>query len=63
MNSARRFVLPFLYLLCASTFPVHAQVSPDHKTRHIIFVMTDGLRWQEVFHGAEASLRLTERRE
>jgi hypothetical protein len=31
-------------------------VSPDHKTQHIIFVMTDGLRWQEVFKGAEESL-------
>jgi hypothetical protein len=31
-------------------------VSPGHKTQHIIFVMTDGLRWQEVFNGAEESL-------
>ena len=27
-----------------------------HKTTHVIFVMTDGLRWQEVFSGAEESL-------
>jgi hypothetical protein len=33
-----------------------AQSPSDHKTQHIIFVMTDGLRWQEVFHGAEESL-------
>lgn len=56
MNSARRFVFAFLCLLCASWFPLRAQVSPDHKTQHIIFIMTDGLRWQEVFDGAEASL-------
>jgi hypothetical protein len=27
-----------------------------HKTENIIFVMTDGLRWQEVFDGANESL-------
>ncbi len=32
----------------------------DHKTQNIIFVMTDGLRWQEVFSGAEASLMTKE---
>lgn len=26
------------------------------KTRNVIFVMTDGLRWQEVFRGADAAL-------
>lgn len=31
--------------------------APDaHKTHNVIFVMTDGLRWQEVFRGADASL-------
>jgi hypothetical protein len=28
----------------------------NHKTRAVIFVMTDGLRWQEVFRGAEEAL-------
>jgi hypothetical protein len=28
----------------------------DRHTRNVIFVMTDGLRWQEVFNGAEAAL-------
>src|ERR1051325_3227325 len=28
----------------------------SHKTENIIFVMTDGLRWQEVFRGADDSL-------
>ncbi len=45
----------FLFAIAIAT-PAHAQVAPDHKTQHIIFVMTDGLRWQEVFHGAEESL-------
>src|ERR1700682_2182389 len=30
------------------------------KTKNIIFVMTDGLRWQEVFNGAEESLMTKE---
>jgi hypothetical protein len=28
----------------------------NHKTRAVIFVMTDGLRWQEVFRGADEAL-------
>lgn len=30
--------------------------SKRHKTQHIIFVMTDGFRWQEVFRGADETL-------
>jgi hypothetical protein len=29
---------------------------PTHKTENVILVMTDGLRWQEVFKGADAAL-------
>src|SRR5688500_17139841 len=28
----------------------------ERKTKNIIFVMTDGLRWQEVFNGADPAL-------
>ena len=31
-----------------------------HKTRRVIWVMTDGLRWQEVFEGAELALMTKE---
>jgi hypothetical protein len=41
---------------CFFLSPVRAQVSRGHKTQHVIFVMTDGLRWQELFNGAEESL-------
>ncbi len=40
-----------LALLFALTLTVSA-----HQTENIIFVMTDGLRWQEVFSGAQAAL-------
>ena len=43
-----------LFVYCPA--PLLAQVTPQHKTQHIIFVMTDGFRWQEVFRGADASL-------
>ncbi len=33
--------------------PSFGQVPHEHKTQHVIFVMTDGLRWQEVFDGAD----------
>jgi hypothetical protein len=33
-----------------------AQVSPTHKTRNVIVVMMDGMRWQEVFGGADPKL-------
>ena len=41
-----------LFALLAAALPA----APAHKTRNVIFVMTDGLRWQEVFRGADASL-------
>jgi hypothetical protein len=33
-----------------------AQVAPSHKTENVVVVMLDGLRWQEVFGGADAEL-------
>lgn len=53
-----RFVgLPIQILIAfALATSAGAQVPPGHRTQHIIFVMTDGLRWQEVFDGAEESL-------
>ena len=40
----------------AGLVPPGPAQSPPRKTRNVIFVMTDGLRWQEVFGGAEAAL-------
>jgi len=44
----------FIFLVAAAA--VAGQGPGERKTRNIIFVMTDGLRWEEVFNGAEASL-------
>lgn len=36
-----------------------AQVPAVHKTQNVIIVMMDGMRWQEVFHGADPALLKT----
>jgi hypothetical protein len=51
-----RSVFQCLALLTLSGSALNAQIPASHKTQHIIFVMTDGFRWQEMFDGAEASL-------
>ena len=53
-NSGLRFqVSGFLLLLAA---PIFAAENAALKTRHILFITTDGLRWQEIFRGAEEQL-------
>lgn len=56
MDGVRPFMFVALCILCFDPVPLHARLSSEHKTTHIIFVMTDGLRWQELFTGADASL-------
>ena len=46
--------LPGFVAILSSLLPVAAQSA--HKTQNVIFVMTDGLRWQEVFRGADPAL-------
>jgi hypothetical protein len=38
------------------TQPAHAQPPATHKTQNVIVVMMDGMRWQEVFRGADPNL-------
>src|SRR5579863_5113757 len=40
-------------LAASSILPLHAQLPAAHKTQNVIVVMIDGLRWQEVFRGAD----------
>ena len=56
VNSLCHLILSLALFSLIAAVPLQAQVSSDHKTQHVIFVMTDGLRWQEVFNGAELSL-------
>lgn len=41
-------VIPFLALTAAA--------APSYKTQNVVFMMADGLRWQELFTGAEKEL-------
>ena len=41
---------------CLAAVTALAGWAADAKTENVIFVMTDGLRWQEVFNGAESAL-------
>jgi len=34
----------------------HAQVPPALKTRNVVLIVSDGLRWQEIFTGADPTL-------
>ncbi len=44
-------VMLLVLALCGSVF-----AAGKVKTQNVIFIMTDGLRWQEVFHGANGAL-------
>ena len=41
---------------CAAVLGAVSGWAADTRTENVIFVMSDGLRWQEVFNGAEAAL-------
>jgi hypothetical protein len=49
-----RFFLGFAAFVFFGAHSIEA--APSHKTQHVIFVMTDGFRWQEMFRGADSSL-------
>ncbi len=57
MKSCPRSIMTLVLFLVLSAL-AHAADAPfqTHRTQNIIFVMTDGLRWQEVFTGAEERL-------
>ena len=41
------------FALLAAPLPA---AEPAHRTENVVVIVTDGLRWQEVFTGAEAAL-------
>lgn len=51
--------MPVRFILTASILAVTchwAVAAPTHKTENVFLITVDGLRWQEVFSGAEESL-------
>jgi hypothetical protein len=55
----RRFAIYVIFAVTLALTGVSTAAEP--KTKNIIFVMMDGLRWQEVFQGADESLISRER--
>jgi len=51
------------YIALLAVFCLYAAAQPPHKTENVILVMTDGLRWQEVFKGADATLMTDKQQE
>jgi hypothetical protein len=54
MTTAHRFALVFVVALIR--LPIAYGVEPRPATRQVVLVTTDGLRWQEVFRGADETL-------
>jgi len=50
------FPLPARFLLAALLLPVLTAAAPDRAARNVVLVTLDGLRWQEVFRGADEAL-------
>ena len=46
----------FLLLLSAGVCAAQAQNAPGLKTRNVVLIVSDGLRWQEIFTGADEQL-------
>lgn len=48
---------PVMLFAALPTLGIHAQVArPAARSTHVILVITDGFRWQELFGGADSSL-------
>ena len=57
MKSVARLCCALLVALAAlHATAVRAQGLPQLKTRNVVLIVSDGLRWQEMFTGADASL-------
>jgi len=55
-TGSRAGLCAVLLALAASQPVAHAQTIPALKTRNVVLIVSDGLRWQEVFTGADAEL-------
>ena len=51
-----QFVRTDLSTAAKPTKPVAAAVAPHHATENVILIISDGLRWQEVFRGIDPTM-------
>ncbi|MDR3793777.1 MAG: hypothetical protein P4L03_10395 [Terracidiphilus sp.] len=61
MKNRRLFPLLLSFALALSAFAplLAAQAQPAHKTQNVVVVMIDGMRWQDIFRGADPTLIAT----
>lgn len=56
VNKLNRAVGIFFLVATFTISPVSAQTPAHLKTRNVVLIVSDGLRWQEIFSGADRSL-------
>jgi len=54
-------LFPRLFAVCLILTSTALAQSPPHKTRNVVLIVADGLRWQEIFTGADPSLITSEK--
>ncbi|MDR3723988.1 MAG: hypothetical protein P4K83_05805 [Terracidiphilus sp.] len=61
MKNQRLFLLLLSFALALPAFAplLAAQARANHKTKNVVVVMMDGMRWQDVFRGADPALIAT----
>ena len=52
----RRVPRPALFLLLLAAAPAGVAAQAARRSENVVLIVTDGLRWQEVFHGADTAL-------
>jgi len=55
-RSARSALVTLLSTLLALSIAAPSAAQPPLRTRNVVLIVSDGLRWQEVFTGADATL-------
>ena len=62
MRISRQYRILFVLLTCILSVSATCAQQPDspRKTRHVFLLVTDGLRWQEIFTGADKDLLITD---
>ncbi len=58
MNILKRAVVvgSFFLTTTLAVSPVSAQTPAHLRTRNVVLIVSDGLRWQEIFTGADPTL-------
>jgi hypothetical protein len=51
-----RLITPFVIAVVALAWAVGSPAQPNHKTENIVLIVIDGVRWQEIFTGADEAL-------